>query len=76
MSRGGGVLGVRWVGQESVHLEEASVHTGSEDWKKLVLLSAMVPGLVGHVFQKCAVASRGWQGSAGDSRGHVVTSQE
>lgn len=44
---------------ESVHLKEASVHTGSEDWKKLVLPSAMVPGLVGHVFQKCALASRG-----------------
>lgn len=42
-----------------VHLEEASVHTGSEDWKKLVLLSAMVPGLVGHVISKvCALASR------------------
>ena len=47
---GGGVLGVRRVGQESVHLEEASVHTGSEDWRKLVLLPARVPGLVGHVF--------------------------
>ena len=50
VSRGGGVLGVRRVGQESVHLEEASVHTGSEDWRKLVLLPARVPGLVGHVF--------------------------